>query len=189
MVTDLELIKEVLDGRKEYYAELVRRYQGKVIHLCTSLLPAHISPEDAAQEVFIKVYKSLLSFKGNASFSTWLYRIAANHCKDLQRKNNREHAESLDSLFESEGEKLNKFFRDPSDVAQNLENSELINRILSCLPIQYREVLVLREAQGLSYSEIAEVLECSVDSVKARLQRAREDLLKCARHFFKLENV
>jgi RNA polymerase sigma-70 factor (ECF subfamily) len=181
-MTDIELIKDILAGHKEAYAELVRQYQGRVISLCASLLPQSSQAEDAAQEAFLKAYKALGSFKGTSSFSTWLYRIAVNHCKDIQRKSNRERSVSLDLLLEQEGEKIHKLFRDPSDAVKNIEDTELTGRILSALSPQYKEALVLREVQGLSYEEIAAVLKCSVESVRAKLRRARIELLKL-RHF------
>jgi RNA polymerase sigma-70 factor, ECF subfamily len=188
-LTDLEIIEDVRSGNSDSFAELVRRYQVKVISLCASLLPPHMLPADAAQDIFVKAYNALDSFRGEASFSTWLYRVAANHCRDLLRKNMREHAESLDSLLEREGDRASRLFQNPPDTLRTTEDKIFIEKMLVSIPAQYREVLILRESQGLNYHEISIVLDCSVDAVKSRLRRARKELLEKARHFHPARNV
>lgn len=132
--------------------------------------------EDAAQEAFIKAYHSLDRFKGDSSFSTWLYRIAANHCKDLLRKRARQKTEPLEAVVQEMGERLE----------EGRENADLIERMLAAIPEDYRAVLILRETEGMSYQEIAQTLNISVDAVKARLKRARAEI---ARHFSASKNV
>lgn len=182
-IDDLELIQNIRSGQRDAYAHLVRKYQAKVLRLCSSLLGNPTAAEDAAQEIFIKAYQALDAFRGNAAFATWLYRIAANHCKDLLRKRARQKTESWDALVESQGEQVQELLAPSPDPSAAAANAELIDRLLSPLSPDYRLVLTLREAEGLSYQEIADVMKCSVDSVKARLRRARLEVLGHARHF------
>ena len=157
--------------------------------MCTSLLADSSETEDAAQEIFIKAYRSLGAFRGNASFSTWIYRIATNHCKDLLRKRARQRTESWEALVEAEGEKLHQLLADSPDPRVQLESSDLIERVLSHVSPEYRLVLTLREVEGLSYQQISQTLGCSVDAVKARLRRARQELQDKVRHFLEPGNV
>ena len=168
-----------MSGDANAYSEIVRAYQVKVLRLCTSLLSNAVQAEDAAQEIFIKAYRSLRSFRGGSKFSTWLYRIAANHCKDLLRKRSRERTEPLEeSLIE------------PSfDPRASAEASETVDKLLSFLLPEERLILTLREVQGLSYQEISETLQCSLDAVKSRLRRARQALEEKTRHFSGRGNV
>lgn len=165
-------------GQKEAFEHIVRKYQAKVLGLCASLLSDTAGAEDAAQDIFIKAYQSINQFHGGSSFFTWLYRVAFNHCQDLLRKRNRRPTESWDELVERHGEKIEKLLASPFDPVSDShdETSDLVERVLSALPHDYRAILILREVQSLNYQEIAEVLNCSLDAVKARLRRARQTL-------------
>jgi RNA polymerase sigma-70 factor, ECF subfamily len=185
---DLDIVNRTLAGDREAYAELVRRHHTKMIGLCASLLGNRTEAEDAAQEIFIKAFHSLSSFRQDSSFSTWLYRIASNHCLDLLRRRARQRSESLEALLERSGDKVETLFAAPSDPSSP-EMEELAHQILASLPPDYRLILTLREAQGLSYQEIAKTLDISLDSVKARLHRARKLLEKVGQHFLARQNV
>ena len=161
------------------YAELVRTHQAKVLRLCASLL-GESDAEDAAQEIFIKAYRSFDSFRKDAAFSTWLYRIASNHCRDLLRKRARQKTEPLDELPE--------LFLSSGDPRGKTEKADLAEQILLTLSPDERLILTLREVEGLSYQEIAEVLSCSLDAVKGRLKRLREALLSRHDTFRQLES-
>jgi RNA polymerase sigma-70 factor (ECF subfamily) len=178
-----ELIPKILSGDTAAFAEIVRAHQTKVLGLCTSLLGDATQAEDAAQEVFIKTYQSLRSFRGDSAFSTWLYRITANHCKDLLRKRSRERTESLDAMMEESAEGIQRFFEPSFDPSGAVGASDLIEKLLSSLSPDERLILTLREVQGLSYQEISGTLQCSLDAVKARLRRARQTLEEKVRHF------
>lgn len=153
-----------------------------------SLLRNTAEAEDAAQEIFLKAYRSLSSFQGNSSFSTWLYRISANHCKDLLRKRSRQRTESLDRLIEDSGDGV-QLVEPSSDPAAARAASETVEMLLAGLSPDERLILTLREVQGLSYQEIAGALHCSLDAVKARLRRARVSLEEKARHFSARKDV
>lgn len=185
---DNELISRVRAGDSEAYAPLVRRYQADIVRFCWSMLGNTSESEDAAQDVFVKAYHSIKKFRGDASFLTWLYRIASNHCLDLLRSRSRRKTESWDALVEEKGEQIEALITIP-DESLNIENQDLARRVLATLPDDYRNVLILREMQELSYEEIARVLNCSLDSVKARLSRARQDFAEKLRHFLRSADV
>ena len=173
-IEERDLIRQILSGDTDAYAEIVRANQGKVMGLCLSLLRNPVEAEDAAQEIFIKAYQSLNSFKGNSSLSTWLYRISSNHCKDLLRKKGRQKTESLDALLEASGDGVQRISEPSFNPAATAEASDIVERLLAALSPEERLILTLREAQGLSYQEIAQTLQCTLDAVKARLRRARQ---------------
>ncbi|HNV85861.1 MAG TPA: sigma-70 family RNA polymerase sigma factor [Candidatus Omnitrophota bacterium] len=180
---DYGIILEVLGGRQNEYAEIVRKYEGRVRGYCLTLLSDPAQAEDAAQEIFIKAYQRLDQYRAESAFSTWLYRITANHCLDLLRKRSRHKTESWDALLEKEGEKAETLLGAAPDDEDKLEQKDMIQKLLACLPEKSRTILVLREIHGLSYQELAETLECSLDAVKARLKRARHELQKNADTF------
>ncbi len=173
---DHALIEQVLLGNQEAYAELVRAHQAKILRLCASLLSSETEAEDAAQEIFLKAYQSLASFRRESVFSTWLYRIALNHCQDLLRKRSRQRMESLDALIEESGDAIEKLLMSSPAPRRVAESAALVEQILSHLSADQRLILTLREGQGLSYQEIAQLLSCSVEGGRARLRRAREAL-------------
>ena len=187
-IDDLELIGRVKAGDIDAYADLVRRHHPAVMSLCMGMLADKAAAEDVAQETFLKAYASLKDFRGDAAFSTWLYRIASNKCLDAGRKISRAKTQSLDSLLEGNNEALQRLAAAPGPE-RALEDAQLVEQILSCLPDAYRLILTLRELQGLTYEEIAVAMSCTVDSVKARLQRARKEFLDQLRHFAAPENV
>jgi RNA polymerase sigma-70 factor (ECF subfamily) len=187
---DQELVASIRGGNAHAFVELIRRHHGRVRGLCASLLDDQSELDDAVQEVFLKVHRSLDKFHGDSAFSTWLYRVAMNHCLDVRRRVARRRTQSLDAILESEGEAVSRFLegsRRERDPAEEAEERAAALAVLSSLPDDYREILALRETQGLSYDEIASVLECSLDAVKARLRRARVELREKLRHFVKEE--
>ncbi len=161
----------------------MRRHYPKIFCLCLSLLKDRTFADDAAQEVFLKAYRSLDQFREDSSFLTWIHRIAANRCLDFVRSQARAKEDSLDGMLESPGSDIFKESSGASTIESSLINSDLVEKIMMRLPAEYRLILVLREVQGLSYQEISQVLECSLDSVKARLYRARLACEEVIRHF------
>lgn len=178
---DRELIGRVLSGRRDDFAGLVRRHHAAVLGLCVSMLGDEALADDAAQETFLKAYASLSEYRGDSSFSTWLYRIAANRCLDLRRQRSRRPAESLDALVEEESPRLRRLLSE-QEGGKSAEDADLVRRVLDALPEDYRLILTLREVQGLDYKELTQALDCSMDAVKARLRRARLDFQEKLRH-------
>lgn len=181
---DLSLVGRAKAGDLDAFSELVRRHHARVAGLCASLLDDPGEVDDAAQEVFLKAYRSLKNFQGDSRFSTWLYRVTTNHCLDLRRRAARRKTVSLDSMLDEEGEAVGRLFAEPARARDSEEDADLARRLLAALPEAYRQVLVLRETQGMSYGEIARALNCSLDAVKARLKRARRELREKMRHIF-----
>jgi RNA polymerase sigma-70 factor (ECF subfamily) len=187
-IEDFEIVQAVLAGDREAFADLVRAYESRVRRLCLSYLLGPAEAEDAAQEVFVKAFASLDQYTHNRSFLAWLYRIAANHCLDQLRKRKRQRTDSLDNLVEQHGDHLRPLAGEAGmdsldSSAEREDRLAMALQALSELPADQRQILVLRELDGLSYVEISSVLRCSLDAVKARLRRARQRLQERARHF------
>ena len=176
------VIRRVLAGDSNAYAELVRAYETRVRGYCRAMLRNAADADDAAQDVFLKAYQSLGRFRGEAAFSTWLYRIAANQCLDILRRSARRPTESWDAMVEREGDRAEALLASSDDTPLAGPDLEFVHALLDELPARSREVLVLRGVQGLSYEELAETLDCSVDAVKGRLKRARQEVAQKLRH-------
>ncbi|MBI4347859.1 MAG: sigma-70 family RNA polymerase sigma factor [Elusimicrobia bacterium] len=183
------LVREAREGGRSAFAELVRRHHPAILALCRSMLNDPAEADDAAQEAFLKAWRSLADFSGGSGFGTWLYRIASNQCLDLLRSRARRKAESLEELVERDAPALERALGPSAQPLDRLEAGDLAARLLAGLPEEQRLALVLRETEGLRYDEIAKVMGCSVDSVKARLKRARQALGESLRHFSTPEDV
>lgn len=186
-ITDEELIARVLAGDRGGFAELVRRHHARVLGVCVSMLGSSAA-EDATQEIFLRAYARLKDFRRDAALSTWLYRVAANHCLDALRRESRRRTESLDELARGEAPRLRGLLERP-DGARGAEDADMVRRVLDRLPPDYRLLLTLREIEGLEYKELMAALECSMDSVKAKLQRARRMFREAVRHIIPEERV
>ncbi len=177
-VSDGELIERFNNENNEAFEELIIRYQHKVYNTTFRMLGNHEDALDMAQETFIRVYKSLASFKKNSSFSTWLFCITTNICRDELRKRQRK----LKTLSISGGEENNKIIleddeeNNPEKISMSEELSTTIQEKVNQLPTEQKIVFVLREFQELSYLEIATILDISMGTVKSRLSRARQTL-------------
>lgn len=161
------------------FEALVRKYEAKVFNIASHMLSNADDAMDASQEVFIRVYRSLSSFRGDSKFSTWLYRVANNVCLDILRKRNYR-VVSLDGEITAEdGEKQAMEIPDAFDVEAVVEKAEfgaLVQKAINMLPEQHRAILVMRDMQDLSYTEISETLKLPEGTVKSRINRARTSL-------------
>ena len=170
--TDPELIEAILAGSEAAFATLVERYQDRVLRLLSRYCRDQVECEDLAQEVFLKVFRKLHTFQGDSQFFTWLYRIAVNAATDhISRASTRRlKLVEDDSALEERNE------RDDSPLAPLLsaELAGAVRAIVDALPEKFRTVLVLREYEDLSYTEIAEVLGVQMGTVESRLFRARQ---------------
>ena len=173
------IINAVLDGDSNAYELLVREYEKNVYNLALRMTGNSEDAYDMSQEAFIKAYNSLSSFRGDSKFSVWLYRIVSNVCLDFLRSRNRRATVSL-SVENDEGEEVELDIADEASSPQALLDRSLtrdaVRRGLQALPPDHREILLLREIQGLSYDEIAESLDLEVGTVKSRIFRARKKL-------------
>jgi RNA polymerase sigma-70 factor (ECF subfamily) len=180
---DSELVLNAQNGDREAFGELVRRHHPNILRLCRALLQSDAQGDDAAQGAFIKVFHGLSGFHGDAAFSSWLRRIAYNHCLELLRKRQRERSESLEGLADKMGDAWQALGGTEPSPHAAAERRELTEFLLADLQPEWRLVLTLRELEGYNYEEISAKTGWSLDSVKARLRRARQALVEKARHF------
>jgi RNA polymerase sigma-70 factor, ECF subfamily len=176
MNDDFQLIQRFKEGHQSVFEDIVLKYQDRIYNLCRYLLKSPQDAEDAAQEVFIKAFRKLKDFKPESSLYTWLYRIGLNTCLDHKRKSR---PEPLKDEFLTEG--LLCAEPSPERRYQSKEIGQAIQSALNQLPKNSRAVIVLKEIEGLSYDEIAEVLHTSIGTVKSRISRAREELRRLLR--------
>ena len=173
--SDEVLITLVHQGEHGAYRILVERYQERIRNLIYSIFHEREIVDDLSQEVFIKAYEALSQFRFQSSFYTWLYRIAVNKSRDELRKRKVRRWFSLQTMMESSDRELaSKIVVEPHDK----ESQELLAAGLQSLPEKYRVAIVLKDIDGLSYEEIAEIMECELGTVKSRLSRARQMLRK-----------
>lgn len=162
------------------FEELVVLYQDKIFSQCYRLTGSYSDAQDLAQEVFIRAYKGMKSFRNEADLGTWLHRIAVNQFLNSRRRGQDAVPISLDEpVSTDEGEMLRQVAaagEDPLEIMERQEMREMVKAGLNRLPPEFRAVLVLREFEGYSYEEIADLLGCSLGTVKSRLNRARQAL-------------
>jgi RNA polymerase sigma-70 factor, ECF subfamily len=183
---DFTLIRAIQAGDHKAFESLVGRYQRQVANLIYLTMGNSDDVEDIAQEVFIRVYRSLPRFKFNASFFSWLYRITRNLCIDEIRKRRIRKVLSLDFLTEDALEKIKKDddHSMPADIILKEEKQKMVQSGLMKLKPEHREILALREYQDYSYNEIADALGISIEAVKSRIFRARMELKSLLKDYF-----
>ncbi len=176
--TDWELVEQARSGDADAFAELVRRYQQAVIHFCRRMVGSLEDAEDIAQDSFVRVYRHLPRLRPKAKFSTVLFGIARNLTLNFIRDANRRGRSVTQST--TPGDETDRRVRDdtlrPDRAARLQEIGALVEQAMAALSPEHREVLLLRELQGLDYGTIARVIKCRNGTVKSRLARAREQL-------------
>jgi len=173
---DRELVRLSQNGAQEAFEELVRRHQQRVFALVAGVLHRPDDVEDIAQQVFLKAYLGIKRFDQRAAFSTWLYKIAVNECWDYLRKRKVRPLTYEADLSEEQVSRLEGIVsssRPPEGPSARAETREVLERMLEVLPEQDRQLLVLKEIEGFSVQELAEILNLNVNTVKVRLFRAR----------------
>lgn len=170
MNEDNSYIAQFLAGEEEGFEILVMKYQNRVLNIVHSLIRQDRESEDIMQEVFLKVYRSLGSFKQRSQFSTWLYRIVVNTVYDFLRK--RRNFVSNEGILEMSAVTC----AGPRDALLIREKEAMIQKALLGIPLKFRAAVVLKDIDGLSYIEISEVLRCSIGTVESRIYRARQFL-------------
>ncbi len=165
---DFSLIKRFIEGDESSFSVLVNRHKEKVRNIIYITINNHDLVDDIAQEVFLTLYKNLNKFRFESQFTTWLYRITVNKCKDYLRKM------KIRSIFSPIKESEHELGYTPKQ--DNLDIKEIVQNAISKLPEKLRIPLLLKDIEGLSYQEIAESVECEIGTVKSRIFRAREGL-------------
>ena len=167
------LITRFQSGDESAFRTLMERHVERVRNLIFSVFRSRELVDDLTQDVFLKAYRALAQFRFYAAFSTWLYRITINHCRDEMRKRRLRRMFSLHALLEIRDADVSKR---TAVLPVEHETRELIDRGLQQLPEKYRLPVILKDVEGLSYEEIADVLHCELGTVKSRLSRGREQL-------------
>ena len=173
---DDKLVKRAKKGDSRAFDLLVLKYQGRVAQLVSRYVNNAAEVEDVTQEAFIKAYRALPKFRGDSAFYTWLYRIAANAAKNHLVALGRRPTTDL-ALDDSESYEVPGRLKDnesPDEVIMGQQLEAAISQAIDALPLELKAALTLREFEGLSYDEIAEVLECPIGTVRSRIFRARE---------------
>ncbi|MEW6268558.1 MAG: sigma-70 family RNA polymerase sigma factor [Thermodesulfobacteriota bacterium] len=183
--TEWDLVRLAGSGDKEAFRELVERYQRRVLAVVMGMLHDREAALEVTQETFIKAFRSIGRFKGDASFYTWIYRIAVNLAIDHQRREwRRPLAESTrnNNNSESPPEDILERIRDqdprgdPFEATKDAELRERVRKAIDELTPDHKAVILLRELEGLSYEEISRVMQCSKGTVMSRLHYARKKL-------------
>jgi len=179
------LVEQCRRGDAQAFARLVALHEGMVFNLAARLLGDPEEARDAAQEVFLQVYRTLGQFEGRSTLKTWIYRIVVNHCRNRQRwwrRRRKDRSCPIDALTPSEEARLAEQgprAEGPEERLERRERARAVQSALRQLSFEHRAVLLLREVEGLSCEEIAGTLSLPQGTVKSRLSRAR-DALRCA---------
>ncbi len=177
---ELWLVEQSRNGDVDAFEELIKDYKKVAYNIALRVLRNVEDAEDASQEALIKVYKSIQNFNMQSSFKSWMYRIVVNTCIDFKRKKNI-NAVSIDENIDLGG---NKEFQieiaddtnNPDILIEKNFNNKLISDAVGRLEDDFKTIIILRDIQGFSYSEISEMLNCNLGTVKSRLNRARKSL-------------
>lgn len=175
---DQQLVERAQGGDKHAFDLLVSKYQRKVARLLSRFVRDAAEVEDVTQEAFIKAYRALPTFRGDSAFYTWLYRIGINTAKNYLVAQGRRAPTSTEfdseeaETFE-EGDQL-RDINTPESMLLSKQIGETVNAAMEALPEELRTAIVLREIEGLSYEEIAKVMDCPIGTVRSRIFRARE---------------
>jgi RNA polymerase sigma-70 factor (ECF subfamily) len=179
---EAQMIAQILAGNSQLFHELIRPYERRVYIMALSFLRNEADAEDASQEAFLKAFRNLASFRGEAKFGTWLISITLNEARSRIRHRDTIKMESLDEPPDDQGHTLPALLRDwkeiPSEALERKEIRLLLQKAITALPLIYREVFQLRDIEQLSVNEAAAALGISIAAVKVRLHRARMMLQK-----------
>ncbi len=194
--SDRELITAFKEGERIAFQSLVQKYQNRVYNHCLRMINDEEESADLTQEVFLKVYRNINNYEHTYSFYTWLYRITVNCCIDYMRKKRRQlQGVSLSQGSQDDSSEAGKEQDIPDEKFSpdhrmvNVELQEILNRAIGQLSEKLRSIIILKEIEGFSYDEIAEILGCSRGTVKSRLFRARERLKELLQPYIKEEEL
>ena len=180
-MNEKELVQRAKDGEQDAFEQLVTMYEKKVYATAYRYLGNESDALDMSQEVFIRVFRFLDKFNEDSSFSTWLYRITINVCKDGIKKRGSRNELPLEMPDEEKGTYVNEIRDDrydPVDIYERAELNRTIRDGIESLPPNYRDIIIMRDICGLSYEEISDTLKLEIGTVKSRISRARERMRK-----------
>lgn len=179
-----ELIKKIIKGEKEYFREIINKYKNVVYNHSRNFLRNTQEAEDATQEIFINIFNNLKKFRGDSKLSTWIYRITVNTCKNKLKQMKRIKANIMEEMTDEDNDESKKVLEDikedeekePDNIFAQKNLRSVIYKNMKTLSDEQRNVIILRDIDGLSYEEIAKIMKTSVSAVKSKLFRARENL-------------
>jgi RNA polymerase sigma-70 factor (ECF subfamily) len=172
---DFSLVKRFIDGDESAFAVLVQRHKEKVRNIVYLTMSSSNSVDDIAQDVFLTVYRNLNNFRFESQFTTWLYRITVNKCKDYMRKI------KIRNIFTPLKEAEER--TDDISAPESNDIKGIVQKAIGKLPEKLRIPLLLKDIEGMSYQEIAETVQCEIGTVKSRIFRAREGLKNILRPY------
>jgi RNA polymerase sigma-70 factor (ECF subfamily) len=180
LAEEAAIVADVLDGNRDRFRLLVHRYQGALVATIRQLVGSAHDAEDLAQQTFLDAFDALGRFDATRRFSTWLFRIGVNNAKDWLKSHKRGETQ-LDAAVASDAAAFAGHVPGPRRAAEAAERLARVRDALDRLPVQFREVIVLRDVQGMSYEEIQEVLRYPITTLKIRVVRGRAALERLLR--------
>lgn len=190
-MNDLELIDRLKKGDQQAFRMIVESWKDMVYNTSLGIVQNSEDAEDVTQEVFVQVYESVNQFKGDSKFSTWLYRIAVTKSLDhLRKKKRKKRFAFVQSLFGPNEEEVNHQpdFQHPGISMENKENAAVLFRAIEKLPDNQKTAFTLHKLEGLSYQEIAEIMETTVSSIESLMHRAKGNLKKFLTDYYQNMN-
>lgn len=178
--TEALLIADLCEGDETALAPLVEKYKRMVYRLAMQITKNHADADDVMQETFIKVYRSIRTFRKDAAFETWIYRIAVNEALNFVKRRDRQQVSSLETAaeaaYETQARYRAQIASDPHIQAEKAELRQHVTAAVDSLSPKHRTVVILHEFEGLTHPEIASILNCSEGTVRSRLHYARKKL-------------
>ena len=191
--TEALLIADLCEGDETALAPLVEKYKRMVYRLAMQITKNHADADDVMQETFIKVYRSIRTFRKDAAFETWLYRITVNEALNFVKRRERQRVSTLETASESEYEAVTRYraqvANDPHAHAEKAELRHHVTKAVNSLSLKHRTVVILHEFEGLTHAEIAAILNCSEGTVRSRLHYARKKLRTLLKPYVDASNV
>ncbi len=173
LTSDEQIVERALTGDAEAFGEIVRRWERRIFVLTFGMLGREEDARDATQETFLAAFRSLRGFRGEAKVSSWLHRIAVNQCITRQRRAKVRNEAALDDEAEKDASSFATPLEiSPARVAEGRERSDAVRRAVNSLPVELRQVIVMKEFEELTFREIADALDLPLSTVKSRLYTA-----------------
>ncbi len=191
--TEALLIADLCEGDETALAPLVEKYKRMVYRLAMQITKNHADADDVMQETFIKVYRSIRTFRKDAAFETWLYRIAVNEALNFVKRRERQRESTLETASEADYEAITRYraqiANDPHVHAEKAELRHHVTEAVNSLSLKHRTVVILHEFEGLTHAEIASILNCSEGTIRSRLHYARKKLRTLLKSYVDASNV
>jgi RNA polymerase sigma-70 factor, ECF subfamily len=184
LISDEIIVERALTGDAEAFGEIVRRWERRIFALAYGMLGREDDARDATQETFLAAFRNLRGFRGEAKVSSWLHRIAVNQCITRQRRAKVRSESALDDEQEKQADRfVTPLDHSPASVVEGRQETAAVRRAINSLPLELRQVVVMKEFEELTFREIADVLDLPLSTVKSRLYTAMKQLQMRLRKF------